>query len=157
MWPIHKAYKPNPGAASQGLPIMLMSLTPEQHQEFIRPRDPHPASEELLTQSSGTRGGFSDMQTRLIRAAFLPDTEQTHADKTAKTRTQMNSHLHTLHAAPHILYSNNLLVTITKCCYKPEMSAVTCVFIIGKCTQLLASSVASEQCWQLRTSSTRDT
>lgn len=37
------------------------------------------------------------------------------------------------------------------------MSAATCVFIIGKYTQLLESSVASEQCWQLHTSSTRDT
>lgn len=33
VWPIHKAYEPNPGAASRGLSIMPMSLTPELHQE----------------------------------------------------------------------------------------------------------------------------
>lgn len=69
----------------------------------------------------------------------------------------MNSHLQTLNTAPHTLYSKHPLLTMTKCGYKAKMAAVTCVFIIGKYTQLLASSVASEQCWQLHTSSTRDT
>lgn len=99
------------------------------------------------------------MQTRLIFVAFLPDIEQKHtlADKTAKAQCQMNSHLQTFNAASHILYLKHPLLTITECRLRAKKPTVTCVFIISKYTQLLASSVASEQCWQPYTSSTRDT
>lgn len=101
------------------------------------------------------------MQTRLICAEFLPDTEQTLADKTAKAQSLMNSHIGArpcTRPPPPNLYSKGPLHTIlTKHTYRAKMSAAKCVFIIGKYTQLLASSVASEQCWQLHTSSTRDT
>lgn len=80
-----------------------------------------------------------------------------HSDKRTKTQNQRNSHLRTLNAARHILCSKHPLLTKTTCGYKAKMSAATCVFIISKCTQLLASNVAGEQCWQLHTFSTRDT
>lgn len=49
------------------------------------------------------------------------------------------------------------LLSLLLSLYPSEMSAVGSEFLTGKYIQLLASSVAREQCWQLHTFSTRDT
>lgn len=78
-------------------------------------------------------------------------------DKTEMKHNARWTHMYQLWLSPHVLRSKHTPLTITKRRYKAEMSVVSCVFIIGKYTQLLASNVVSEQCWQLHTSSTRDT
>lgn len=124
MWPIHNACEPNPGAAS----------------------------EEPLTRSGEIRLGFANMQTHLMCAAFLPDTERT-------LGRDIGEGLRPDELAPtglSALHSKHPLLT-TERFYKAETSAVTRVFRNSKYTQLLASSVVCEQCWLLHTFSTRDT
>lgn len=92
------------------------------------------------------------MQTHLMCAAFLPDTERT-------LGRDISEGLRPDELAPRgpsTLYSKHPLLT-TERFYKAKTSAVTCMFRIGKYTQLLASSVVCEQCWLLHTFSTRDT